>query len=180
MVISRGCHLLHILTQRDAIEELPDHVKDFIGAKFLANALHFLQQGLHNAALARLPSHKVEDMHGIVFLPVAVDAPHALFQSGRIPGDIVVDHQPADLEIDALTSRVGCHQVGCAALRHWSPEGRNLLFALLVVHAAVNLRNLFCEPHAFQATHQEIQRVAVFGEDDKLLMLVIRIAQDGA
>ena len=39
-----------------------------------------------------------------------MDATHALFQAVRVPGDVIVDHVPAELQVDALASRLGRHQ----------------------------------------------------------------------
>src|SRR5579883_2615804 len=39
-----------------------------------------------------------------------MDTPHALFQADGIPWDVVVDHQPAKLQVDTLPSGLGCHE----------------------------------------------------------------------
>ena len=52
---------------------------------------------------------EVEDQ-AVLLLAVAVDAAHALLQPHRVPGDVVVDHQPAELEVDALARRLGGDQ----------------------------------------------------------------------
>ena len=36
-----------------------------------------------------------------------MDAAKPLFQSGRVPGQVVVDHQVAELEVDALAGGLG-------------------------------------------------------------------------
>ena len=42
-----------------------------------------------------------------MLLAVAVDAAHALLQPYRVPGDIVVDHEPAELEVNSLAGGLG-------------------------------------------------------------------------
>ncbi len=91
-----------------------------------------------------------------MLLPIAVNAPHTLFQACRVPGDIVVDHEPADLEVDTFPCCIGRYQVHGPTLFHGPTEGGNLFLALLVVHPTMNLGNLACEAHSFQAMHQEV------------------------
>ena len=64
---------------------------------------------MQDATFAGVRRHEVEDQ-AVVLLAVAVDAAHALFQAHRVPGDVVVDHHPAELEVDAFTRRLGGHQ----------------------------------------------------------------------
>ena len=48
-------------------------------------------------------------MKHLELLAVAVDAPHALLQPVGVPRDVVVDHQRAELQVDALAGRLGGH-----------------------------------------------------------------------
>ena len=52
---------------------------------------------------------EVED-EAVVLLAVAVDAAHALLQADRVPGDVVVDHEPAELQVDAFAGGLGGDQ----------------------------------------------------------------------
>jgi hypothetical protein len=61
-----------------------------------------------------LGGHQVEDNNRVVFLFVPVDAAHALLQAGRVPRDVVVHHQPAELEVDSFTLGVRSNHVGRA------------------------------------------------------------------
>ena len=45
-------------------------------------------------------------MH-LPLLAVAVDAAHALLEAVGVPGDVIVDHEGAELEVDALPARLG-------------------------------------------------------------------------
>ena len=82
--------------------------------------LQFIQQRLENTAFTGFAGDEVENDDRIVLLAVAVDAAHALFQAGRIPGDIVVDHQPAELQVNPFTRGIRGQQVAGA------PFGRRL------------------------------------------------------
>ena len=73
-----------------------------------------------------------------MLLTIAVDAAHALFQAGRIPGDVVIDHDPAELEVDPLGRRVGADHETRAPFAAGLAEALDLLLALGVVHAAVD------------------------------------------
>ena len=45
-----------------------------------------------------------------LLLAVAVDAAHALLQPVRVPGNVVVEQDVAELEVDALAGRLGGHE----------------------------------------------------------------------
>ena len=45
-----------------------------------------------------------------MLLAVAVDAAHPLLQAHRVPRDVVVDHEPAELEVDAFAGGLGGDQ----------------------------------------------------------------------
>ena len=89
-----------------------------------------------------------------------MDAPHALFQAVRVPGDIVIDHQVAELEVDPLTSCFCCkadlgrfvEALGCLAPQHR-------------IHAAMNLAGRIAP--LLQVAAQVLQRVAMFSEDQQ-------------
>ena len=111
-------------------------------------------------------------MHVWVLLPKTVNTPHALFQESRIPGDIIVDHEPANLEIDALTSRIGRNQVFRATFGDRTTEECDLFFTLLVALPTMDLRNLVCKAEPLEASYQKFERVPVLGEDDQFVILV--------
>ncbi len=111
-------------------------------------------------------------MDGVVFLSKAMDASHALFQARRVPGDIVVDHEPANLQIDAFASRIGRNQVFRAAFGDRATEECDLFLTFQVVHTAMDLRNLVCEAESFEPSNQKFECVPVLGEDNQLVILV--------
>ena len=114
---------------------------------------------------------------GSCCLAVAMDAAHPLLQPRRIPGDVVVHHQPAELQVDPLAGGVGRHQVAGAAFRDGAAKELDLPVALPIGQAAVNERNATGEAEAFQPAHQELRGVAMLGEDDQLLVPEARIAE---
>ncbi len=104
----------------------------------------------------------------VLLLQVPVDAPHALFQTHRVPGNVVVDHEPAELEVDAFARCFCCHHDLAAftklALRVDSAAGR---VAVADLHAAVNLRygEVPFVPHLLD---EVVECVLMLGEDQEL------------
>ena len=96
-----------------------------------------------------------------------MDASHALLQPHRVPGDVVVDHEPAELEVDALPCCLGRHQ-------HLGrlPEGPLGIdagaggVAVADLHAAVDLGD--GEAPGFELADQVVEGVLVLGEDQEL------------
>ena len=109
--------------------------------------LDALEQLLEDAALAGRRRDEVEDQ-AVLLLAVAVDAAHALFQPHRVPGDVVVDHQPAELEVDALARRLGGHQhLAILAELALGVDARARRVAVADLHAAVDRRSR-ARPHS--------------------------------
>ena len=48
-------------------------------------------------------------MH-LVFLSVAVNAPHPLFQAIRVPRKIIVEHKVAELQVNPFARGLGCEE----------------------------------------------------------------------
>jgi hypothetical protein len=46
----------------------------------------------------------------VLALAIAVDTPHALFQTVWIPGNIVIKKDASDLEVDTFTGSLSCYQ----------------------------------------------------------------------
>jgi hypothetical protein len=116
-------------------------------------------------ALAGLGVEHVEDVT-IPLLAVAVDAPHALFQAVGVPRQVVVDHQAAELEVEALAGGVGGnHHL------HFVPEAALLVDAGLEVHLAVD--DGTGEAPLPEPVLQGAQGVFEFGEDQELLVGVV-------
>ena len=171
---------LQISLERHVLEQAAHHVEDLVGLELLADRLQLVEQRLQHPALARLAGDEVDDDHRIVPLPVAVDAAHALLEAGRVPGHVVVHHEPAELQVDALARGVGRDQVVGAAVAERTAEQIHLRLALAVVEAAVDRRHLAGEPQPLEATDQELAGVAMLGEHDELLAGERRVAQHAA
>ncbi len=95
----------------------------------------------------------------------AVDAPHALLQAVGVPGDVVVHHQVAELEVDALPGCLG----GDHDLRVLA-KGALLLDALGELHAAVDHGDVEV---LGEVLNEVVERVAVLGEDQQLLAAIV-------
>ena len=97
----------------------------------------------------------------------AVDAPEALFDTVRVPRQVVVHHQMGPLEVDALPGRVSSEQ----HLHQRIVEERLLgLAAILPPHAPVNGDDARGPAEQRCDTPLEVvEGVPVLGEKDQLL-----------
>ena len=94
-----------------------------------------------------------------------MDAAHPLLEPVRVPGQVPVDHDPAELQIDALAGRVGRdHELGRAAELLL---GRD---AVLQLHTVMNVADTVAP--LLDLAGQVNQCVAVLGEDQNLLVAV--------
>src|SRR5439155_13556985 len=86
-------------------------------------------------------------------LAVAVDAPHSLLEAVRVPGDVVVEEDVADLKVDALTRRLGGDQNLDLAFAELllGMEARPGFVARARLHAAVDVAD--AEAPGLQPTH---------------------------
>jgi hypothetical protein len=98
-----------------------------------------LEELLEHPPFAGICRNKIVN-EAVLLLTVAVDTAHPLFKADRVPGDIVVDHQPAELKIDAFARRFGCHEdlVGFPELAFGANAGTRRI-AIADLHPAVNL-----------------------------------------
>jgi hypothetical protein len=87
----------------------------------------------------------------------AVDAPEALFQPVRVPGQVVVDHQVGALEVDAFAGGIGGEQHQHLRV---VPEGLLGLEPVLAVDAAVDDDHGSPGPAGRDALHEVAQGVA--------------------
>ena len=92
-----------------------------------------------------------------------VNASQALFEARRIPGEIIVDHQVTELQVDPLASSIsGDHELSS------TPE---LLLGgdpVLELHSAVN--RAYPVAPLLQFVRQISEGVSMFGEDHEFLM----------
>ena len=146
--------------------ELAEHVED-LAAERLARLLELLQQLAVDIALARLVGHQVPQVADLG-LADAVDAAEPLLEAVGVPRQVVVDHQVRALEVDALAGGVGGEQhlhLGVVL------ERLLRLQPLLAPHAAVDHDDGLCAAEQRRdAVLEVVQRVAVLGEDDELLV----------
>ena len=112
-----------------------------------------------------LVGDEVEDVD-VLGLADPVDAAHPLLQPVGVPGDVVVDHQVAELEVDALSGRLGGHH-DLGAL----PEEALLLDPLGELHPTVD--DWATSKSSGQVLHEVVERVLVLGEDQQLLAAVL-------
>ena len=155
------------LAQRPALElKLAEHVED-LAAERLARLLQLFQQPAIDVAFARLLGDQVPQVADLG-LADAVDAAEPLLEAVGVPRQVVIDHQVGALEVDALARGVGGEQH-----LHLRVVLERLLrlHPLLAAHAAVD------DDHGLLAAEQRrdtglqvVQRVAVLGEDDELLV----------
>ena len=91
------------------VENLAQDVEDLVAPHRLPDLVQLLEEPVEHLALPGILGHQVEDKD-LFLLAIAVDPPHPLLQAVRVPGDVVVDHQVAELQVDAFAGRLGGHQ----------------------------------------------------------------------
>ena len=93
------------IAQRLALEQLAQHVID-LAAERRARLFQLFQQAAIDFALARVRGAQVPEVADFR-LPDAVDAAEALFESVRVPGQVVIDHQMrAALKVHAFAGGI--------------------------------------------------------------------------
>jgi hypothetical protein len=146
--------------------ELAEHVED-LAAQRLARLFELFQQLAVDVALAGLVGHQVPQVADLG-LADAVDAAEALLEPVGVPRQVVVDHQVRALQVDALAGGVGGQQhlhLGVVL------EGFLHLQALFAADAAVDDdHGLLAAEQRGDALFEVVERVAVLGEDDQLLV----------
>src|SRR5579875_548223 len=171
-----GDRLFEIVLEAHSLKQPADNVENLVGVEFLADFLELVEQRLEYAAFAGAARHQVDDAH-LVGLFVAMDTAHALLQPRRIPWDVVVDHQPAGaLQVDAFPRGVGADHISRAAVNGWLVEEGYLFLTLQVVHRAVNSGDAAGKAHRFETLDDEVQGIAVLGEDEDLLIAPSRVS----
>ena len=99
-------------------------------------------------------------------LPDPMDSAEALLDPVRVPGQVVVDHQVAALEVHPLAGRIVGDEHQQAAVGH---EALDDLAALLALHPSVNFGDSLRVPETRpNLAHQVVERVLGLGEDDEL------------
>ena len=162
--------LIEVVFHGHALEQAAYDVEHLVGPEFPADGLQLAEQRLHHPALACVRRDQVDDDDRIVGLAIPMDTAHPLLEPGGVPRDVVVDHQPAKLKVDALPGGICSNEIAGAAVARRPAEELDLPLALAIVHAAVDRRDLSREAEPFEPAHEEVSRVAVLSEDDELLV----------
>ena len=105
-----------------------------------------------------------------MFLSDAVDASHPLLKADGIPGQVVVDHQVAELQVDSLAGRLG----GDA---HLSLLVEPLLDPLAVGRWQAPWIVQVEYPQARRLRSEVVERVSVLGEDQELRAAVAHLRE---
>ena len=80
------------------------------GTEDAAEEAELLAQQFEHAAVGLVALVQEVDDHHVVLLPVAVAAADALLDALRVPGQVVVDDQRAELQVDAFRRGLGGEQ----------------------------------------------------------------------
>ncbi len=137
-----------------------------------ADLFQLAEEAVEDDPLDGICRDKIEDVD-IRTLSDAVDAPHALFEPVGVPGNVVVDHQVTELEVDALACCLGGDadlRRFVKALSRFAPEHG--------VHAAMNLAG--CVAPFLQVAAQVCQCVTMFGKDQEFAAPIVQFVELGA
>ena len=175
-------HLLQLVGGEDVAQDVEDLAR-VVRIEVFLDLLEPLEELLEHAAFAGVGGDEVED-EAVLLLAVAVDAAHALLQADGVPGDVVVDHEPAELEVDAFARRLGGHQdLGLLAELPLGVDAGAGRVAVADLHAAVDLRDreaplpqLAQRPTVLAVAGQVVERVLVLGEDEQFHLRVVEDA----
>src|SRR5262249_54859372 len=122
-------------------------------------------------AFLRGTGHEVEGMN-IPLLTDAVNASEPLFESGGVPGEVVVNHQPAKLQVYAFASGF-CRYADLL----FSAELFLGALPFMRIHTAVDVARRVSP--AAEMFAKVVQRIAVLGEDKKLPSAVAKLLEFG-
>ena len=139
-----------------------NHVIHAVVTKAFANDIHLFQQLGKDFAFPGVAGNHIEDHH-VALLAVAVDTSHTLLQSVGVPGNVPVDEQATELEVDAFTCCVRGNQ-NLGLIPHKGILG---LTALIHILSAMDCRHFVAT--VAEALCQVDERVFVLSEDDQLL-----------
>src|SRR5947209_20523602 len=111
---------------------------------------------MEDLALAGLRGNQVPEV-AYLRLADAMDAPEALLQAVRIPGQVIVDHQVSALQVDTLARGIRCHQHLHEFLLS---KGSLRLRPLLSAYPAMNRDHSFISSeHGAYALRQVVERI---------------------
>jgi hypothetical protein len=104
-----GCGLHHQLGEVPVVEDLSQDVENLVAAQGIPDLPKLFKELGEDPSFAGILCHQVED-RDLLGLAIPVDTAHPLFQAVGVPGDVVVDHEVAKLEVDPFACRFGGHQ----------------------------------------------------------------------
>src|SRR5260370_4540771 len=156
--------------QADLVErqQLTNHVENTV-AQLSPDLFQLAEETVENGSLDGIRRDKIEDID-IRTLPDTRNAPHTLFQPVGVPGNVVVNHQVTELEVDAFTCRLGGDtnlRRLVKALSRFAPEHS--------VHPAMDLTG--CVAPFLQVTAQVFQRVTMFGKDQQFASPIVQLVE---
>ncbi len=124
-------------------QDLAHHIEDRVVLQRVADFLQLLKQPLQHPPLDGVGRDEVEDQ-AVLALAVAMDAPHPLLQAVRVPRDVVVEEDVADLKVDAFAGGLGGDQDLDRAFAELllGMQARARLVARARFHAAVDAADL--------------------------------------
>jgi len=97
------------LIARENFSENIENLPGALGIESFLNFLNALEDLSEYSAFAGIGSDEVED-EAVFFLAVSVDVAHPLFKSNGVPRDVVVDYQPAKLQVNTFAGSFRCDQ----------------------------------------------------------------------
>jgi len=164
-------HLADHLLKTVAWEHVAQDVEDLAGAlrvEVVFNLADAVEEFFHHAAFTGVGGDEVENQ-AVLSLAIAVDATHPLLETHGVPRDVVVDHQPAELKVDALAGGLGGdHDLRSAVVAEDSlgvePRARRVAVAYL--HATVNLRD--AQAPIGELADEVVECVFVLGKHQEL------------
>jgi hypothetical protein len=152
------------LLEVDIFEEGSDDVVDAF-AEPLPHPFELFQESFQDVAFAGFRIEHIED-EAFAGLAVTVDPAHALLEAVGIPGEVVVDHEAAELEVQTLAGRFGCyHDLRVIA------EASFLGDAFGQAHLSVNDRR--SEAPSLESPLEGIEGVFELGENKQLFVGVV-------
>ena len=178
-----GVHVAEHLLKHVRREDLANDVEDVIGAELVADRVEAFLERREDAPLAGVGGDEVEDQ-AVVLLAVAVDSANPLLEADGAPGDVVIDHQPAELEVDPLASGLGGDKhLDALAKLPFCVDASAGGVAVADLHAAMDLgerqaplAELPDRAPILAVAGEVVERVLVLGEDQQLHLRIVEDA----
>ena len=90
-------------------QHLAHNIEHRVVVQRIANLLQLFQEALEHLALDGIRRDEIE-YQAVLVLAVAVNAPHPLFETVGVSGNVVVEEDVANLQVDSLAGGLGGHQ----------------------------------------------------------------------